>query len=415
MREGYKKTELGEIPVEWEVKKFGSVAKVRSEKFDPLQNENKIYVGLEHIESSTGRLLGIANSNEATSMKSVFKKDDILFGKLRPYLKKYWFANFDGVCATEILPIVANKCFNKFCFYLIQQDKFINYLTSKSFGTKMPRISWKEMSEYLFPIPPLKEQQKIAEILYTVDELIKQTDALIERSKELKKGLMQRLLTKGIGHTEFKKTEVGEIPVEWEVKSLKNLGKTYTGLTGKTKGDFGTGKPYITYKNIFNNYKVDSNFLEYVNVSDNENQNKVKYGDIFFTMSSETPDEVGMSSVLLDNVEELYLNSFCIGYRLNDFKTLLPEFACYLLRGTKVRRYMKRIAQGSTRYNLSKDEVLKILVALPPLKEQKDISNILMYVDKEILQCELKKQKLQTLKQGLMQKLLTGKIRVKVS
>jgi type I restriction enzyme S subunit len=200
---------------------------------------------------------------------------------------------------------------------------------------------------------------------------------------------------------------------EWEEVRLGDIGQTFNGLSGKSAKDFGEGKPFITYKNIFDNSRVDIEEVDYVEVSENENQNIAKYGDIFFTTSSETPDEVGMSSVLLDEVEELYLNSFCFGYRLYDFETLIPEYARFLFRGKTFRNKIFKLAQGSTRFNISKNEVMKLNIKLPLLQEQKAIAQVLSTADKEIelLEEELEQLKLQ--KKGLMQLLLTGIIRVK--
>lgn len=198
-----------------------------------------------------------------------------------------------------------------------------------------------------------------------------------------------------------------KIPENWNIYRLEDLGKTYPGLSGKTKDDFGEGKPYIPYKNIFNNGKVDTNYMQYVNISDDEKQHPVKYGDIFFTVSSEIPDEAGMSSALLNDIKgEVYLNSFCIGYRLNDFKILYPGYAAYLFREKHVRTIMTRLAQGSTRFNLSKDSVLKLKIALPPLKEQRKITSILSSVDAEIEIIDKLINKMKKLKNGLIYKLI---------
>ena len=133
----------------------------------------------------------------------------------------------------------------------------------------------------------------------------------------------------------------------------------------------------------------------------------------FFTTSSETPNEVGMSSVLLDKIENTYLNSFCFGYRFN-FDKLNPYFARYYFRSLKFRKKIYKLAQGITRFNISKNEVMKLKFKLPPLKEQQKIAKVLSTADKEIelLKNELKELKKQ--KKALMQKLLTGKVRVKV-
>ena len=162
------------------------------------------------------------------------------------------------------------------------------------------------------------------------------------------------------------------------------MGYTFTGLSGKTKEDFGNGKRYIQYKQIFDSSKIVIENCGYVNVSENENQNSVKYGDIFFTISSETPDEIGMSSVLLEDVKNVYLNSFCFGFRLNSFNEMIPEFARFLFRSKVVRNEIKKLAQGSTRYNMSKTELLKLEILLPSIKEQKKISSFLYSLDQKI-------------------------------
>jgi type I restriction enzyme S subunit len=199
---------------------------------------------------------------------------------------------------------------------------------------------------------------------------------------------------------------------EWKEVKLGSLGKTYNGLTGKTKEDFGEGKPFITYMNIFSNPKINISNFEYVKMGVNENQNKAIYGDIFFTVSSETPNEVGMASVLLDEINDLYLNSFCFGFRLNDFKNLLPEFSSYLFRNDLFRKDVYKLAQGSTRFNLSKLELMKIKIKLPSLSEQTAIAEILATADRELQLQKDKLAQLQSQKKGLMQVLLTGKKRL---
>ena len=164
---------------------------------------------------------------------------------------------------------------------------------------------------------------------------------------------------------------------KWKTFKLAEIGETFNGLTGKSKEDFGSGKRYIQYKQIFDSSKILIENCGYVMVSENENQNNVKYGDIFFTTSSETPDEIGMSSVLLEDVKNVYLNSFCFGFRLNSFNEMLPEFARFLFRSKVVRNEIKKLAQGSTRYNMSKTELLKLEILLPSIMEQKEISAFL--------------------------------------
>ncbi|MCK5492908.1 MAG: restriction endonuclease subunit S [Candidatus Omnitrophica bacterium] len=195
---------------------------------------------------------------------------------------------------------------------------------------------------------------------------------------------------------------------------FSELGCHYGGLSNKRKEDFGYGKPYISYLNIFENVFVDSSKMDYVNISGGEHQNKVKKGDIFFTTSSETAEEVGMTSVLLDDLGETYLNSFCFGFRLNDFKVLLPEYAGFLFRSEGVRKRISSLAQGSTRYNLSKTIFFdKLYLDLPSMSFQRKIAQILTTVDKVIERTENAIEKLKKIKQGMTHDLFTRGIDVK--
>lgn len=196
--------------------------------------------------------------------------------------------------------------------------------------------------------------------------------------------------------------------MSWEYVKLNKIGSTYTGLSNKKADDFGSGKPYITYLNIFNNSKIDPSLFEKVQVGFGENQNKAKYGDLFFTTSSETPDEVGMCSVLLNNVDELYLNSFCFGFRPFNLDTIIPEYARYCFRSEEFRKQIGNLAQGSTRYNLSKGYFLEssVLITTDP-KEQKKIADILESVDNSIESTQKAIEKYKLVKHGMMQDLLT--------
>lgn len=220
---------------------------------------------------------------------------------------------------------------------------------------------------------------------------------------------MQRLLTG--------KTRLSTFTQHWQKIRLGKIGTTYTGLSGKNKDDFGKGAYFIPYMNIYQNNKIDPKQLELVDISDNENQNTVQYGDIFFTTSSETPEEVGFASVLLFKPEQkIYLNSFCFGYRLNDFDTLLPNYASFLFRSNQIRKTMYKLAQGATRFNLSKNELMKEELYIPSdISEQQAIADVLLTADDEINLLNQKLEALKEQKKGLMQQLLTGQIRVKVN
>ncbi len=162
-------------------------------------------------------------------------------------------------------------------------------------------------------------------------------------------------------------------------KTLGELGDFYGGLSGKSKDDFSNGNAkFVTYMNIFSNIAVNIDINTFVKVSKDENQNKIEYGDVLFTGSSETPDECGMSSVLTKKADEsLYLNSFCFGFRFHNTNLLLPEFSKYLFRDEQMRKQIGKTASGVTRFNVSKKRFAKIKIPLPPLAVQEEIVKIL--------------------------------------
>ncbi|HDU8579733.1 TPA: restriction endonuclease subunit S [Vibrio diabolicus] len=194
------------------------------------------------------------------------------------------------------------------------------------------------------------------------------------------------------------------IPTGWRKVTLNEIGTSFNGLTGKKKDDFGNGEPYINYKSVFNNEFIGEDDFSYVKVSKDESQNIVSYGDILITVSSETPEDVGMSSVYL-GTKKTYLNSFCFGIKPK--QTIDPVFSAYWLRSSIARKSIVRLAQGSTRFNLSKIKFMDIELPLPSLPEQKKIADILSTVDKKIDLIDQKIAENEKLKTGLMQKLFS--------
>ena len=188
----------------------------------------------------------------------------------------------------------------------------------------------------------------------------------------------------------------------WEQRKLGELGSTFTGLTGKTKEDFGHGDAkFVTYMNVFQNAVASLEQLDSVEID--PKQNEVKKGDVFFTTSSETPEEVGMSSVWKYNYDNVYLNSFTFGYRPNIEFDL--DYLAAMLRSTTVRKKITFLAQGISRYNISKTKMMDIEVPVPSLEEQAKIGAFLSNVEQTITLHQRKLAKLKELKQGYLQKM----------
>ncbi|MES5168990.1 restriction endonuclease subunit S [Prevotella melaninogenica] len=154
--------------------------------------------------------------------------------------------------------------------------------------------------------------------------------------------------------------------------SFADLGVSYSGLSGKTATDFGSGKPFITYLNVYSNNVIEETSYQYVRMGENEKQNIVRYGDVLFTLSSETPEEVGIGSVYLGN-QEVYLNSFCFGVHITNIQKVFSPYLSYYISTTQFRKFIYPFAQGSTRFNLCKADFEKSKFKLPSLENQKRI------------------------------------------
>ena len=408
IQQGYKNSVVGIIPDEWEVTTLGNLVFITSGESPSiyrLEEQGKYpYIKVEDMNNC--EKFQFFSREYSNDVRSLIQKGSIIFPKRGAAIlnNKVRIAGCEIYMDSNMMAITPRKdvCGDYLYFKIIYEKLFKIADTST-----IPQINNKHIIPYKLALPPLAEQKKIAEILCTWDDAIENQSKLIEKLELRKRGLMQRLLTG--------KTRLHGFTEPWKNIKLGEIGSTYTGLSGKTKSDFENGNAkFISYVNVFSNEKVNINDFGTVKVNSNEKQNIVRYGDIFFTVSSETPNEVGMSSVLLDAVENTYLNSFCFGYRLNDFSVLEPVFASYILRTDKFRSSIILLAQGSTRFNLSKNEVMKLQIKLPLLAEQKAIAAVLTFADKEIEKQRKKLEVLRQQKRGLMQQLLTGKTRVTI-
>ena len=188
----------------------------------------------------------------------------------------------------------------------------------------------------------------------------------------------------------------------WEQRKLGEVGTTYTGLSGKTKEDFGHGNgQFITYMNVFSNAVASSEMVEPVEIDDR--QNKVVAGDVLFTTSSETPEEVGMSSVWLENSKNTYLNSFCFGYR--PIIPFDPYYLAFMLRSSLMRKKITFLAQGISRYNISKNKMMDIEIPVPIMSEQHQIGEYFRNLDYLITLHQRKYDALKTMKKTLLSKM----------
>lgn len=399
-------TELGAIPIEWEVKQLESVSKITMGQSPESSSYNDKGEGLPFYQGKTefGDKYPKVIQWCSKPLK-IAEKDDVLFTVRAPVgsvnICKEQSCIGRGLAAIRYIEGTTNYLF---LYYYLQNSYFrFNKLSQ---GSTFTAINGTELRKFNLFIPPLKEQQKIAAILSTVDDQIEQTDQLIEKTKELKKGLMQQLLTKGVKHTAFKKTKIGEIPAEWRSVKFKEVCSIVNGLVDPRE------KPYSDYPHIGNaNIEKKSGKLLNYKIAKEENlisgkylfnERHVLYGKINPQFAKVTyPKFVGLCSADMYPIE-------C------DLEQIVPDFLLYAILDTRFTDTMIKLSTRTGMPKVNRFEVEQYVFALPKVNEQKKIAKILSSVDEDIEGYEQEKAKYEELKRGLMQQLLTGKTRVKV-
>ena len=404
MREGYKKTEVGIIPEDWEVKKIGDIKSGSSpSKFNlseqgeyPFFKVDDMNYGFKYLNNSKLYFDSYDNNLMKLGMIVFPKRGASIF------TNKILILNKDGYFDTNLMGLICKKGVNnEFLYYFLY-----NYELSKIADTSsIPQINNKHIEPLKIQLPPLKEQEKIAEILSTIDSQIEDTEKLIEKSKELKKGLMQKLLTKGIGHSEFKKTEVGEIPVEWEVKSISSVSNTMSGGTPNR-----SKKHYYIDGNI-SWVKTGELGAKYIHDTEEKitelaiNESSAKLVPSYSVIIAMYGATIGKLSI---NINEVTTNQACCSI-ICDKDILSYEYLYYYLDFNKDK--LIALGAGGAQPNISQQIIRDFKITVPNVNEQEIIIQILSAIDNKVEKEQNKKQKLEELKKGLMQQLLTGKIR----
>ncbi|QTD39477.1 restriction endonuclease subunit S [Sporosarcina sp. Te-1] len=307
-----------------------------------------------------------------------------------------------GIMNSHLLRLQFNKkIIPEYIMFLLRDSLLIRKQINKlSVGSIMSGLSSSVVKQLVFPIPSIEEQGKLVSYFQKLDNLITLHQRNLEKTKALKSAYLAEMFP-AEGERVPKRRFAG-FTREWKELKLGELGYTFSGLSGKTKKDFGHGDAeYVPYMNVFKNEISNCMLTEKV-VLDNK-QKELKYGDVLFTTSSETPHEVGMSSVWLDNKPNVYLNSFCFGLRPT--VSINNLFLAYLLRSNEVRRQIEILAQGISRYNISKGKVMEINIGIPQDEEQKAIGRFFEKLDDSIINQQQKLDKLKAMKQAYLQEM----------
>ena len=398
----------------WRFLRFNEIADLGKERINP-QNiaPGLACIELENISKETGQLIGITDPSKKSSQKNVFYKGNVLFGKLRPYLKKYMYCDFDGVCSSEIWVLSSkNGCQSKFLFYLIQNSQFIK-VADQSSGTKMPRADWTNVSKLVVPIPPIQEQEKIIQILSTWDRAIEQTQRLIEAKQRQKKGLMQGLLTGKLRFLEFGESinTSDAFPTDWEVNKLKQVFSQIDRSLGNHVPEsilsISAKIGFVDQKAKFGKVVAGKSLEKYI---------LLQRGEFAYNRGNSNAYPQGCIYMLTEYDEGAIPNVY-YAFRAKS-GNIFPQFYQYYfesgLLNPQLKMFISSSARGDGLFNISSKDFFGIRIVVPPFEEQKKIAGVLGGMEEQIGLLKKYLEKLKEQKKGLMQKLLTGEIRVKL-
>ncbi len=413
---------VGVFPETWEVHKISETCNLMRVHFKPDASDIRDYIGLEHIEQGSLRLVSKGKSSDIESDKLIFKKGQILFGKLRPYFRKVYRPNFDGVCSTDIFVIDGNECFdNGFLFYFFANPQIIREATMSSEGTKMPRASWDYLSNLEYVFPRLDEQKTIAQILINLDDKIELNQQMNMALEAIGQALFKHWFIDFEFPDENGKpyrssggkmvdSELGQIPEGWNIGKIDDMAQVVGGGTPSTKNKSyftQNGIPWLTPKDLSGyEFKFISKGATDLTKEglNNSSAKLMPKGTILFT--SRAP--IGYIAIALDEI--------CTN---QGFKSLVPKeeiWSEYIYQSIKrMTPYIKNISSGSTFGEISGNALKTLPIIVPDDNIVNKYDHFMSSINRRIQNIINSCSTLVEIRDLLLPRLMTGKIRVPVS
>lgn len=440
---------LPELPKKWIWVKLGEIIEPSDEKIDPTKTHKAPYIGLEHIEKDTGKLLGYGNSYEVRSTKTKFYKGDLFYGKLRPYLNKVLVADFDGVCSTDILVFPKNSYIsNKYLSFRFLCGDFVRFANQNVSGVQHPRVNFAILSQFVIPLPPLPEQHRI---IAKVEELFTKLDAgvkSLQTTKKLLKRYRQSVLKAAVegkltegwrkshrGKLEpasvllsrieedqakgadrkcdelppIDETTIPELPKDWIWTRVGKISqRIHYGYTESASND-PIGPKFLRITDIQDN-KVSWNSVPYCKIGDDEKQKYLlKSGDLVFARTGAT---VGKSYLLKGEVPEAVFASYLI--RVVFHQKIEGEFVYNFFQSPAYWGQIHKEKIGIGQPNVNGQILSRIVIPLPPLLEQyqivQEVERRLSISDEveAVIDAELKRA--ERLRQSILKQAFSGKL-----
>jgi len=401
-------------PREWTLGCLADICERVQDSATPSANGERLYIGLEHLASGQPSLVGRGKESDVTSGKTAFKKRDVLFGKLRPYLRKSALAPEDGICSTDILVFRARETASPdYLSMLMHADEFIAHAQVTTSGVQHPRTSWAALREFKLHIPPLPEQQKIAAVLGLVQRAMEQQERLLAHTAELKKTLLHQLFTHGLRHEPQKQTEIGLIPQSWEVVALEKVAVAFDYGTS-VKCDYDKkGVPVLRIPNISNG-SIDLADMKYGQPKQTElNPLQLQDGDLLFVRTNGVQANAGRCALFRGELPNCYFASYLIRVR-TDLKKLQPAFLNQYAETELGKSYLagRAIRTADGKFNINSGTLRRVMLPLPKIDEQNEIVQHLALIEQKQQFHARKHAALSALFRTFLHEFMTAKIRL---
>ncbi|QDU71076.1 restriction endonuclease subunit S [Mucisphaera calidilacus] len=378
---------LGDVPEHWEVRRLKYSADLINQKVDGAEADLP-YMGLEHIESWTGKRLGQNGDASSDGQANLFRRGDVLFGKLRPYLAKAYAADSEGICTGELLVLRPKAVDQKFLLDYVLNPDFVTIVDSSTYGAKMPRANWDFIGNLPTLIPPLDEQKAIAEFL---DRETARIDALIEKKRrqiallqEKRSALISHAVTKGLDPNAPMKDSgiewLGQIPAHWAERPLKRVALIEnSGAYGEEEGELANTVRVCTTAHITarGEFLTEEMPLRSFSQADLDRY-RGRVGDIFVVKSSGSNTNIISGKLALVKNEEptVVFTNFLMRVRAVP-RSAVPAFLAYLLSSHFTRERIQRMVATTTYPNIDVEEYAGDQLPLPPVDEQERIAALL--------------------------------------
>lgn len=387
----------------WEQRKLGEITDMYSGGTPTVGNKEYYNGDIPFIRSgeisSYKTELFITKEGLNNSSAKMIAEGDILYALYGATSGEVSISNLKGAINQAILAIKPHQNYDsQFLMQWLRKSK--ESIISAYLQGGQGNLSGNIIKHLIIDLPSFDEQRYIGCYFKKIDNLITLHQRKHDKLVVLKKAMLEKMFPQN--GSNVPEVRFASFTGPWEQRKLGDIGETYTGLSGKTKDDFGHGQArFVTYMNVFSNPISNPEMTEPIEID--HKQNEVEVGDVFFTTSSETPEEVGMSSVLLKKRGKTYLNSFCFGFRPSE--KIDSYYLAYMLRSRSAREKIILLAQGISRYNISKNKVMEIAVSLPSVDEQKLIGQYFRQLDNLITLQQRKYESLKHIKAALLQKM----------